>query len=307
MRDYWLTKELLQVVSIGFWLIALIGVGLALSLPKQWWGKLLAVAFVGCLISIPLYKSRQEGQQQQELVDLRKERLIAAKDLFEEHCRTVGEKVYKTVEKVDGVVWMKWRTEAMHQGQFSLSDPYGADCSMEGCILRLLRGDRVGQEWNSKTLPDLSYKFVETIDPADGIRYRYTGQLKAIADVPKEQWEHHVKSTGYGADSAGRFFALQRQPIDQFSARFGISWDDVSTPEDREYWIAGGALTVMDLKTNEVIAKRLGYLIDFPGLGDTGGFRDPWGWAQSNAPKCPQRISTVDFATRVLIPTPRPL
>jgi hypothetical protein len=40
MRDYWLTKDLLQATGIAFIVLSLIGVALALWLPKKWWGKL---------------------------------------------------------------------------------------------------------------------------------------------------------------------------------------------------------------------------------------------------------------------------
>jgi hypothetical protein len=107
MRDYWLTKDLLQAAGIGFLLLAAISIGLALWLPKKWWGKLLAVLAVGFVIAIPIYKASQESQQQQVAVSDYKERLATAQALFEERCKTAGEKIFKTVENVDGVLLMK--------------------------------------------------------------------------------------------------------------------------------------------------------------------------------------------------------
>jgi hypothetical protein len=63
-----------------------------------------------------------------------------------------------------------------------------------------------------------------------------------------------------------------------------VTYDDISTREDREYWIAGGALKVIDLETNEVIAERIGYMMD-RGQGDISGGRSPWPLAASHA--CP--------------------
>jgi hypothetical protein len=67
--------------------------------------------------------------------------------------------------------------------------------------------------------------------------------------------------------------------------RYGVTYDDISTREERDYWIAGSSLKVIDLPTNEVMAERIGYMMD-RGQGDRGGGRSPWLFAKNNA--CPQ-------------------
>ena len=102
------------------------------------------------------------------------------------------------------------------------------------------------------------------------------------------------------------------QPIQQQSARYGITWDDISTREDRELWIAGGSLKVIDLQTNEVIAERTGYMMDRE-QGSRAGARSPWAYALRNA--CPgfpsdgthttrswPRTETLIFVSKVLQP-----
>jgi hypothetical protein len=92
--------------------------------------------------------------------------------------------------------------------------------------------------------------------------------------------------------------------------RYGVTYDDLSTHEDREFWIAGSSLKVVDLKTNEVIAERIGYMVD-RGQGDQSGFRSPWAYAPYTA--CPsfpltssgapnQFWQTRDFVHKVLKP-----
>ena len=66
--------------------------------------------------------------------------------------------------------------------------------------------------------------------------------------------------------------------------RYGVTYDDISTREERDYWIAGSWLKVIDLKTNEVVAERIGYMMD-RGQGNTSGGRAPWLLAADNA--CP--------------------
>jgi hypothetical protein len=79
------------------------------------------------------------------------------------------------------------------------------------------------------------------------------------------------------------------------TAAYGVTWDDLSTREDRDRWIAGSSLKVIDLRTNEVIAERIGYMFD-AGLGDQGGGRQPWTYARGNA--CPEFTPLGDGTAR---------
>lgn len=67
-----------------------------------------------------------------------------------------------------------------------------------------------------------------------------------------------------------------------------MTWDDISTREEREYWIAGSSLKVIDLQTNQVIAERIGYMVDWA-QGSRAGERSPWLFAADTA--CPSFFS----------------
>lgn len=129
------------------------------------------------------------------------------------------------------------------------------------------------------------YAYVEAVDPKDGKRYRYTGAMKAV-----RKWDPAIPYVQQ---------QLKRNPdfdlnIYQFVAdkvlatgpapRYGVIYDDISTREEREYWIAGSSLKVIDLQTNEVIAERIGYMVDWA-QGDRSGGRLPWLLAANRA--CP--------------------
>lgn len=66
--------------------------------------------------------------------------------------------------------------------------------------------------------------------------------------------------------------------------RYGVTYDDISTREERDFWIAGSSLKVIDLQTKEVMAERIGYMMD-RGQGNTNSGRSPWLFAADNA--CP--------------------
>ena len=91
-------------------------------------------------------------------------------------------------------------------------------------------------------------------------------------------------------------FVLDKTLSPGAQPRYGVTYDDISTREEREYWIAGSSLKVIDLKKNEVMAERIGYMMD-RGQGNTSGGRSPWLVAADNA--CPS------FQRNPLLPLPR--
>jgi len=307
------------VSAIGwlYWLVAFAILGFALWLPKVLWQKIAAVAIAVAAVYLVFVRPAQTrllAQQQQHKESNTK--LDEAMALFKKRCESAGEKIVRTVENVDGVVWMKWREPISNADnfadQFKLNDPYGQDCGAEDCIARLLRvteGAALNQE--AAIRHRVGYRFVETVDPKDGQRYRYRAVIKPTHKRAPEQIAEYIKNTGRDPGPDVFDFALERQPVVEFAALFGITWDDISTREDREHWIAGGALKVIDLQTNAAIAERIGYMID-QGQGSQAGFRSPWLFAQqtacvafpSIAPADPRQrrsgAETRDFSFKVL-------
>lgn len=211
------------------------------------------------------------------------DRLAKAQAMFAERCKTAGEKIYRTVDNVEGIYLMKLRPTQNFGGQFDLDDKYGRDVTGDGYIKSFLReviafettsANRVG----SPSKP-IGYMYVEADDPVDGKRYRYTGSVKDVT---------HTSSVLTGGDGKTKFVSkeivLGRTPVDERMSRYGVTYEDISTHEEREHWIAGGVLKVIDLQTSEVIAERVGYMMD-PGQGSMAGGRVPWLLATSHA--CP--------------------
>jgi hypothetical protein len=269
---------LVKGLGLVYWVVALVLAGAALWLFKRWWLKLGVAAAILFVFIVP---AMQHAAKRQEQHDEAKAQFDAAKTHFEMRCRSAGERIARTVDNVDGVMWMKWRGEAFDESdQFTPEDPYGRGCGGEACIAGLLFEYRMvpgaGGLVPSKRR---MYSYVEAIGPVDGRTYRYR---KASADAQ-----------------------LEREQVASRLAQYGVEWVDVSTPEDRQHWVAGGALRIVDLRTNEVVAERIGYLMD-RGLGDRAGSRTPWSWARSHGPACPPiQDHNLPFITKVLNPSLR--
>jgi len=196
--------------------------------------------------------------------------------MFAERCKTAGEKIHRTAENVEGILLMKLRPKEINYGdQFRMDDPYGRDLDGDGYIETFVRGSyelmrprnpRPG--WPTR----LGYPYVEAVDPKDGKRYRYTGRIDQpwLRDKRYGQWV--------------REFVLDKTLASGPTPSYGITYDDISTRAEREHWIAGSSLRVIDLKTNEVMAERIGYMMD-RGQGNTSGGRSPWLLAAEHA--CP--------------------
>lgn len=203
-------------------------------------------------------------------------RLAKAEAMFAERCKRSGEFIHRTVEDVEGVYLLKVRPRGInYDNQFELDDPYGSDLGGDGYITSFVRGS---YQANMRGMPApgspprVGYRFVEAIDPKDGQRYRYTGRLEEPWQRDKSFLKGYVR------------FVLDKALAPALAPRYGVTYDDISTREDREYWIAGSSLKIVDLQTNEVIAERLGYMMD-RGQGNNSGGRSPWLLAANNA--CP--------------------
>ncbi len=230
-------------------------------------------------------------------------RLAKAEAMFAERCKKAGVFIYRNAENVDGVFLMKIRPNDINYGdQYKLDDPYGRDLGGDGYILSFLNGffeaNVKRPDVPAKVVhPHVAYRYVDALDPKDGKRYRYTGRID-------EPWRY---DSSYS--KTYKRFVLDKAPAPGPAPRYGVTYDDISTREERDYWIAGSSLKVIDLQTNEVMAERIGYMMD-RGQGDRGGGRSPWLFAADNA--CPefaprhgstaQLLQTENFVEKTLKP-----
>ena len=280
MRDYWLTQYVLAAVGWGYAVVCVIAIALALWLPKGKKNKLFAAAIVIGLAAILPFRGYEEYRKEQEAAQAYKARLAKAKALFDERCKSAGEKIYRTVDNVYGVLLTPLRpTRINDASQYDADDQYGYNVGGDEYVRYYLIGSS-----------DLSsqYRFVEA--PTEKGKYRYTTPLNAAI------------SYNYWTKGGGKV-PINAEEIATFSARYAIEWKDISKEKDRDHWIAGGALRITDRSTGELLGERTGYLFDV-GMGSTSGQRSPWPWARYYGESCP-KISEHNrvFVEKILKPT----
>lgn len=239
--------------------------------------------FIAALVLSTLLQACGTASRAPEL----SERQKTAQAMLEERCKRAGVRIHRTVNDVEGVFLLKVRPSEVNYGdQFRLDDPFGHDFGGMAYVRSFLRGHYEANTRRSDGAPLtnslLGFSHVEAIDPADGKRYRYSGATREVT---------HVRSVLVGGDGRTTFktidFVADATPITGPAPRYGVTYDDISSREEREYWIAGSSLKIIDLQTNEVIAERIGYMRD-PGMGNTSGGRSPWLFALDTA--CPSFV-----------------
>ena len=262
--------DILRGVALLYWAAAAFCLYLAFSKSKKWIPKLLWVALVVVVFSFLPVMGYVEDYQRARFRE-------EANNHFGKVCKQNSKEFIKRkVEGVDGLLLLRPRVMASSkdfQNQYWMGDPYGYDLD------------------SSTTREERRHIY--------GYLQRYSYVEERIATGPTE-----YRFVRYSLDPVQRDLSdVIVENIAAPSARYGLVWEDVSTKEDRKYWVAGGMVRIIELATQEVLAEHVGYLGD-PQLG-SAGTRRPWDDARRNGTGyC--RGSTVSgsnlvFAQRVLI------
>lgn len=228
------------------------------------------------------------------------ERAKAGKALWEEKCRTVaGEKIYRKVENVEGLLLLKVRPQA---GAREWADPMweGAAFALEAradehITTFLGYEEAFGQDRKPRAISPQyrgyinttpkpgpinlpGYRYVDVIDDKDGKRYRYVLLQKPRA-TSKIGWVDTV---------------LDRIPAPVPAPRYGVTYEDHIVPEDRALGVASSTVKVIDLQTNEVLGEMVRYAWSVPA---SSANPNPW----LTAHKCPGHAEAAESATRMFV------
>ena len=284
---FWL-DQLLSLAATLYVLLFVALAALVLWLPKRWLWKGIGLLVVSAVFATPLVQAHFKKQER-----LAHNRMIA--DRFTKLCKeNAGEKIYKTVEGVEGFLIMRPRKPTTdnneYREQYWMGDPYGHSDLEARHPEAVFLDDRRGYDSpGRKITPIAGYDFIEMPPPLPtsdaAMRYLRIDVVNRPTDIPGT----NINTTRY-------FVAKLR-------SRYGYDWEDISTKEDRKYWIAGGRMRIIELETQTIMAERTGYLIDVA-QGASEGSRKPWLLAQRTA--CPpfesESTKAKEFVTKVLKP-----
>jgi hypothetical protein len=277
--------QLLRLAGAVVVALFIAGIVAALLVPrtgkrKAVWLAVLVVPVTAAVVSDGI-ESWQSSRRRQQ-----------AEEAFQEHCKTAGVRIYKKVPDVDGVLLMKRRPVDQSTSSQNAPDPYGKDLGGDAYAHTML--------WGRGSLGSV----LSTADKALGYRF---------AVIPNSNGSGYTRFELTNKKARFDAWEVAATPATTLP-RYGVSWEDISSAADRERWIAGSRLFVVDTQTGEVLAERIGWIFD-RGLGSEAGQRQPWLFAALDAcpplPKLPNGFpdsagQTRDFVDRVLIPSKEP-
>lgn len=244
----------------------------------RWLGQLLLVAWLGTLAacSSELLNPLTPEQRAAE------ERARAGEALYLEKCRTVaGEKIYRKVEDVEGIVLLKLRPKAW--------EPQWSDRMWPGAAFALeAQGDEYIQTFlgyeeafgpdgkprpitqanrgyiNTMAKPGPKerpgYRYVDVVDKRDGKRLRYTGSTKVVGRKDTTALGVQIELAKDPAYDLNVYrWTLDKVPAPDPSPRYGVTFEDHVIPSDRALGIASSTVKVIDLQTQEVLGEMTRY------------------------------------------------
>jgi len=264
---------------------------------------LAALLLAACQTATPPPRAQETGALSVQ------ERVQRGKALFDEKCRTVaGEKIYKTVPEVEGVLLMKvrprvgdreWADRMWPGAAFALEATaddfvntflgYEHSSHRTEPVKPSYRG-YIGTDYqpdNPSNLP--GYRYVDVIDEKDDKRYRFSGRWEEPWRKDKSYLKGYIK------------FYLDKTPTSDPTPRYAVTYEDHVVPEERALWLASSTIKVIDSQTGEVLGEmtRYAWSAGAPSLANPS----PW----LTAYKCPghpvgANAATRKFVDQVLLP-----
>lgn len=269
--------SVLRGIGILYWVLAIGAVGLAIWKGKTWqrktlWAGIAVMAFGFLPGKLVIEQARRDAFSREAWAHFK--RLCDEKS---------GEKIYKTYTGVKSVLVVKPlppATDKDHFDQFWYGDPYSASATS-------MRVDNAAGKLVYPNAPVAMNKIGKGFDFVDSYVHQHKEGEKQLV-----RYYYHADKRDYA-----------RQPVLEPVSRFGIAWEDISTPEDRKYWVAGSLLSVIDLTDNSIVAERIGFFIE-AGFGSRAGQRRPWLASKGRSTTCPYSHDWADrwFILRVLSP-----
>ena len=241
--------------------------------------SLLAACAVSLFWIIPVEKAeRQRIAKYNE----RKEKYQAAKAVFDEQCKKAGEKIYRTVDNVDGVMLLKVRkSKHLHE-----NDPMFED------VLSVLEDGGEDGYINSFLSSKTAAKAVGYMPPMKEQGYLFVDVLEETGDITR-----YVDYIGRGDDDKYKYTTTKNPPN---PARYAVTFENNVEPELRKHWVAGTTIKIIDRQTNELLAEKTIFA-----FAHTMGNYVHGAWVDSRMDFCPEVVeqrATKHFIVTVLKP-----
>ena len=271
------------------------------SSPSARWRAWAFVAMVGAVALATCRGPQALGNLQAEKAS--KERYAKARALFEERCKTAGVVIHRTVKDVEGIELTKVRQPVPWGGK-EYFDPMWKEAAMAS---EARGNDYINQFLMTESIDARDLSRRGSLNPPDfgpgsgGMRrgYRYVEVLDpSTQQRSRAQFDSHPPGTNLWGK------ALRLTPISTSTTRYALDYEDAMDAKDREHWVAGTVLKVVDKRAGEVIAELRRYIWD-SGFGVSTTGRWPWEHAARSGPTqmCPHTPGAAHYTSRSFVDT----
>ena len=228
----------------------------------------LLAAFTWAYIASSDDRARQ--REMQAKAEARQKEYLESKAIFEERCKSAGEKIYQTAENVEGITLLNVPEDSP---QSSYNDPMWENAALpwsgteEEYIKKFLFWEI---RYDNNSMIDL-----KTVDPRPSAR-----------ETQIRLWGHPTNMTGSQKAYRGyryidvkqkdKRFLRYRFPDDkdrkdkdtlliqaiERPSRYALEYKPIVDPEDRKHWVAGLTVNIYDLQTHTLMATKTWYALN---------------------------------------------
>ena len=215
---------------------------------KAWRNNIIAtVVVLGGVFAWIFIPGADERRLNRE-AEIRRQNRLKSRAVFEELCKTAGEKIYRTADNVEGVTLLKvWDRESAHSEEklwkyAGLPEQYGKDSYIEGFL-----------KWRVKIITKGNEKYDDVLFSPEDQNHPYILQGRySYVDVKQKNGTFLRYTLGDNLNQNYRMISnFTNNP-----ARYAVTFENPVVPEEREHWIAHTRATVIDLQNNTVMATK---------------------------------------------------
>ena len=215
---------------------------------KAWRNNIIAtVVVLGGVFAWIFIPGADERRLNRE-AEIRRQNRLKSRAVFEELCKTAGEKIYRTADNVEGVTLLKvWDGESIHKEDklwkyAGLPGQYGKDSYIEGFL-----------KWRVKIITKGNEKYDDVLFSPEDQNHPYILQGRySYVDVKQKNGTFLRYTLGDNLNQNYRMISnFTKSP-----ARYAVTFENPVVPEEREHWIAHTRATVIDLQNNTVMATK---------------------------------------------------
>ena len=272
-------REFATLMNFLYWLPMFISVAIVIALSTViiWWGgdyfkikkiyKIIAnvIAVALAVFIVPLHWTVPAKQAQEKRIveyNEQKEKYEQAKAVFDEQCKKAGEKIYRTVDNVDGVMLLNLIGEKEKQ-EF---DPMWEDAAINHILLSPYTAEKYIETFLSY---DIDYNIPEQKYHSWTNGYQFVDVLEKDNNIDTSSITRYTRLTPVKDSELKKEF----QPINP--ARYIVILEKNVDPELRKHWVAGASIKIIDRQTDVLLAEKTIFAFD-PLQGATSDRGAPW-------------------------------